>query len=691
MVISMDKSVFSRGIKPVQAHITDCFFGRVAETVRREMLPYQWAALNDEVEGAAPSFCMKNFRLAGEIGKQRREKGQESLPVKPTNVFNYVPDKEHENDGRFHGFVFQDTDFSKWIEAVGYSLAQHPDAELEKTADEAIDIVCAAQHEDGYLDTYYLINDYSKRFTNLKDYHELYCLGHLIEGAIAYYEGTGKDKLLKAAMRFADCVCEYFADTEEGCKGYPGHEIAEMALVRLYEVTGEKKYLDMAELFIERRGTKPYYFDKETGNTAKADEERYGYYQSHKPVREQDEAIGHAVRAVYLYSGMADVAKYKEDTALFDACERLFDNIMNRKLYINGGIGASPEGEAFSYNYNLPNDKMYNETCASIGLIFFARRMLEMKPSAKYADVMEKALYNNVLAGMALDGKSFFYVNPLEVEPEGCRKDAQRRQVALPRQRWFGCACCPPNIARLVSSIASYAYSSNEDTMFMHLYIGADVEQTFDGKRVRFETESSYPWEQKVSVRIDTEQSALFTYAVRLPGWCNFEGINGCTGNSSVKLCVNGKELTEADGMLSINNGYAYIKREWSRGDVLDITIPMEPVFMQANTLVRADIGKTALMRGPLVYCIEEADNGAQLQLVSVNAGADIREVRENGELGDIVALYAEGRRIEEICGEGLYRRLKPYNHTLTELKYIPYYAWCNRGVGEMRIYTEWY
>lgn len=361
----MEKENFSRGFSLKNIQVTDLFFKQLMDTVREEMIPYQWAVLNDEVEEAEPSFCMRNFRLAAKLGEKRRAEGQESLPVWPTDNFNLVPeDMEHLED-RFYGFVFQDTDFSKWIEAVGYSLSQHPDPALEELADSAIDVVCAA-------------------------------------------------------MKFADYIDGAFGPEAGKSKGYPGHEIAEIALGRLYETTREERYLRLAKFFIDERGQKPYYFDAEHHVERKAEEEDYFYHQAHRPVRQQDEAVGHAVRAVYLYTGMAEVAKYTGDEELKKACEKLWDSIEHEKMYITGGIGGTPEGEAFSYRYHLPNDRMYNETRASIGLVFFVGKMLEMSPKSCYGDVMERALYNGIISGMALDGKSFFYVNPMEVEPEGC-------------------------------------------------------------------------------------------------------------------------------------------------------------------------------------------------------------------------------------------------------------------------------
>ena len=519
---AMNKNNFSSPLSLRNVQITDTFWKKEMELVRTEVIPYQWAALNDQVEGATPSFCMHNFKAAGKLNKEKKELGTAfKEPVYTFRGFETLPEDPKHLDDKFYGFVFQDSDFYKWIEAVGYSLTQHPDPQLEAIADGAIDIVCAAQQEDGYLDTYYILNGKDRIFTNLRDHHELYCLGHLLEGAVAYYQATGKDKLLKAASRYADYVADYFGPEEGKCKGYPGHEIAEMALVRLYETTQDSKYLDLAKYFIDERGKQPYYFDKEHPEEVKKNPNglRYAYNQAHLPVREQDEAVGHAVRAVYLYSGMADIARLTEDDTLFDACKRLWDNMVQKKLYITGGIGGTHMGEAFSFNYDLPNDTAYAETCASIGLVFFARRMLEICPDVQYADVMEQALYNTVLAGMALDGKSFFYVNPLEVLPEACHKDERKFHVKPVRQKWFGCACCPPNLARTLSSVSSYAFTEKDDTLFVHLYIGSDIKKTVNGTDVSVRMTSEFPWNGKVTLQADSADTP-FTLALRIPGWC---------------------------------------------------------------------------------------------------------------------------------------------------------------------------
>lgn len=616
---------------------------------------------------------MRNFKIAGKITAQRKEMGADYKEVKWPIIFQPLPeDMEHMED-RFYGCLFQDSDFSKWIEAVGYSLTQHPDAELEKTADEAIDIVCAAQQENGYLDTYYIINDMSKVFTNLKDNHELYCFGHLTEGAVAYYQATGKDKLLKAAQRYADYIASCFGPEPDKKKGYPGHEIAEMALVRLYEATGDDKYLNLSRFFVDQRGTRPYYFDAEHPEAVKKgheDELRYQYNQAHLPVREQDEAVGHAVRAVYLYSGMADIARLTGDEALYAACEKLWDNITRKKMYITGGIGATHMGEAFSFNYDLPNDTAYAETCASIGLVFFARRMLEIKADRKYADVMERALYNGILSGMALDGKSFFYVNPLESLPEACHKDERKFHVKPVRQKWFGCACCPPNLARTVSSVASYAYTENDTTLFVHLYMGGTVE----GEKVKASITSEFPWDGHVSVTCESDTKEPYTFAFRIPGWCA----------SYEKEIPKGAEVEEKDG-------YLYVTKVWAKGETIRLNFPMEIQFLASNPLVREDAGRVAVKRGPVVYCMEEADNGKNLHLTKLCVNGE-KTAEAADELGEhFVRVTAEGRRMKlgDAEKQPLYHLYQKEEEEKTKLKLIPYYMWNNRGEGEMQVWIR--
>ncbi|MGN0522024.1 MAG: glycoside hydrolase family 127 protein, partial [Eubacterium sp.] len=503
----MDTNNFSEHIELNQICIKDNFWSDKAELVRNKVIPYQYDALNDNIPNAQKSRCIENFIKANKTVK--KIKNNEPVKTFPVDKWEYT-DANCEAEA-FHGWVFQDSDVYKWIEAVGYSLTNHFDSKLEKKADEIIDIICGAQMETGYLDTLYIINDREKIFTNIRDFHELYCFGHLTEAAISYFNATGKRKLLDAAVKFADLICNTFG--EDKIKGYPGHEIAEMALVRLYELTGEKSYLQTAEFFINERGKKPYYFDIE--RSIITDKDNYFYNQAHKEPRYQHEAVGHAVRGVYLYSAMADIARLCRDDELYTACMDIWNNIETKKLYITGGIGATVDGESFSFDYDLPNDLAYCETCASIGLIFFARRMLEISPDSRYGDVMERALYNCVISGMSQDGKSFFYVNPLEVLPEASHKDSRKRHIKPVRQKWFSCACCPPNLARLISSLGEYCYTQNENTVFVHQYAGGEVKTDKGAIGIN----SKYAENGKVEFNITP--SKPFRLAVRIPSWCD--------------------------------------------------------------------------------------------------------------------------------------------------------------------------
>ena len=684
----MNKQVFSSPIDLKKVTVTDPFWQREMELVRKEVIPYQWEALNDRVPGADPSWCMRNFRVAGRMMADQHRLGAQYVPPKYTNRgFQALPeDMNNPEDDKFYGFLFQDSDFYKWIEAVGYSLTQHPDAELEKVADEAIDVVCAAQMPDGYLDTYYIINGMDAALTNLRDNHELYCLGHLVEGAVAYYQATGKDKLLHAAARYADYIDARFGPEEGKLKGYPGHELAEMALVRLYEVIGEEKYLKLSKYFVDERGQAPFYFSIEEKARAEKEgrkwkgslEQGSAYHQAHKPVREQDEALGHAVRAVYLYSGMADVARLTGDDELLAACDRLWDNIVDKKLYVTGGIGGTRHGEAFSFNYDLPNDTAYSETCAAIGLAFFARRMLQIKPDSKYADIMEMALYNTVLSGMALDGKSFFYVNPLAVYPDACRKDQNLTHVEPVRRKWFGCACCPPNIARIVSSVASYAYTENEDTLFTHLYMGGTVEKDFSGKKLTMEVKARMPWHGHVYVTLHCTEPVNGTLAFRMPHWAQ-DAVITCGEKAPV-----------------YKDGYAYITGEWHDGDMITLHLPMMVRMLAANPAVRADVDKVAFRRGPVTFCAEQADNGDKLHLLRV----DTRYIGDHGEgiewefdettFGhETVKLHVPAKRLLPPESDSLYTIWQPPKEEPAKIHLVPYYTWANRGEGEMLVWLR--
>ncbi len=638
----MNEKIYSKHIELKKIKINDPFWTNEQELVRKEVIPYQYEALHDRIDGAEKSCAIENFVKAGRI--VRKLKIGKNVPIYPVDKWYYNDDNA--DSDAFHGWVFQDSDVYKWLEAVGYSLINHPDKTLEEKADKIIELICAAQLENGYLNTLYVINNRNEIFTNLKDFHELYCFGHLAEAAASYYNATGKRKILDAACRFADLICNIFG--EDKIKGYGGHEIAEMALVKLYDITGKKEYLETAKFFIDERGKKPYYYDTVLGKTTVHD--NYHYNQAHCEPRKQHEAVGHAVRGVYLYSGMTDVAKHYNDEELFTACRKLIENIMHQKMYITGGIGSTVDGEAFTFNYDLPNDLAYSETCASIGLVFFARRMLEIQPDSEIADTVERALYNTVLSGMARDGKSFFYANPLEVLPEASHRDSRKYHVKPIRQKWFGCACCPPNLARIISSIGEYCMTENDDILYIHQFIGCEAKtENADIKII-----SSYTENGKVSIEISPKKE--ITLAIRIPAWCN--------NHIFSKPC-------------EIRNGYAYfnIKSETE----INAEFKMQVKMMKCSNRVRSNIGKIAVTRGPFVYCIEEADNGKNLQTIKISRCPDFRTD------GDVI--YAKGYR-EKDCGI-LYDEWKNPEYEETEIKLIPYYKWGNRGENEMSVYMN--
>jgi len=622
------------------------FWKEKASLIEKEVIPYQWNALNDTIPDAEKSFCIRNFKLAAEITEKR--KNGIKTAVYPTDKWLYTP--ENADKGSFMGWVFQDSDLYKWIEAAAYCLENSKNKQLERLADSAIEIVCRAQEENGYLNTLYTINNPKNKFTNLKDHHELYCFGHLAEAAVAYYNATGKNKLLQAAVKYADFICSIFG--KNGKPGYGGHVIAEMALIKLYHTTGTRRYLETAELFINRRGTTPYYFDTEQGIESDG-EIKYEYNQAHLPVLQQTEAAGHAVRAVYLYAGMADTARETENEQLFEVCRALFDNITERKMYITGGIGSSSDGEAFTFDYDLPNDLAYAESCASIGLVFFAQRMLLGDFHSKYADVIERCLYNSILSGIAADGKSFFYVNPLEVNPIACKRDSRKKHVMPVRQKWFNCACCPPNIARLISSVGAYCFTETDNIIFINQYISAEAEC----KNAFITMDEAYIENGTVLIKIEPKQPV--DIALRIPGRCT--------------------DYTFSQSAYKTENGYAYFKADSSME--IRAEFRTEVRMIKCNPNVRSNIGKVAVARGPVIYCLEEKDNGKDLHLLRLAKKPEFRYYNNT--------ITAKGFR-EIINTERLYETYSAPQEVPAELKFVPYYSWANRGENEMCVYIRY-
>ncbi|RPJ45507.1 MAG: glycoside hydrolase family 127 protein [Chloroflexi bacterium] len=571
---------------------------------------------------------------------------------------------------------FWDSDVAKWIEAASYSLATHPDPDLDALLDEVIALIASAQQPDGYLNVYFTVVEPEGRFADLRDAHELYCAGHLIEAAVAHFQATGKRSLLDPLCRYADYIGIVFGPKPGQKRGYCGHEEIELALVRLYHATGERRYLELSQYFVDERGRRPNYFDLETKALRQAGKAHHAddyflptmgkqfdhrYNQSHLPVREQTVVGGHAVRAMYLFSAMADLAGETGDESLLAACERLWANLCTTRMYITGGIGSSRGNEGFTFDYDRPTETAYAETCAAVGLVFWNHRLLQLTCDSRYADVMERALYNGVISGISLDGKSFFYVNPL-ASLGGHHREA-----------WFNCACCPPNIARLLASLGEYIYSTGENDLAVHLYVSGDAQLNWRGQRVSIRQETRYPWDGAVNIQIHLDQPDTFGLKLRLPGWCR----EAC-------LKVNGQPVDIA-GLL--DRGYIRLERAWQNGDRVefDMAMPVERIYAHPN--VRQAAGRVALQRGPVVYCLEQVDQPVPLDHLRLPREASLSAAFEPNLLDGVGVITGEARAVDQAAwGSALYQagdlilRRVPLNA-------IPYYAWDNRQPGAMLVW----
>ncbi len=570
---------------------------------------------------------------------------------------------------------FWDSDLAKWIEAASYTLATRPDPALDALLDEVVALVVSAQRPDGYLNTYFTAVEPAGRWQDTRDAHELYCAGHLIEAGVAHFLGTGKRTLLDAVCRYADHIAQVFGTGPGQKPGYCGHEEIELALVRLWRATGEDRYLHMAAYFVDERGREPNWFEAERATRGTpghfegfmaAMRHRARYNQSHAPVREQAEAVGHSVRAMYLYSAMADLAGILGDPGLRQACERLWSDVTGRKMYITGGVGSSAANEGFTSPYDLPNETAYAETCANVGLVFWAHRMLHLECDARYADVMERALYNGVISGVALDGRRFFYANPLASLGGAHRSD------------WFGCACCPPNVARLLASLGGYAYSAGPDQIAVHLYLDSEARVRTAGQEIALRQVTDYPWDGRVTIRLSMAAPADLALRLRLPGWCRRPAVR-----------VNG---AAADGATRTERGYALIERRWQDGDTVELDLPMPVERVHAHPAVTADAGRVALQRGPIVYCFEGVDNpGVPLARAFLPAEAAYEAQRADGVLGGIVVL--RGRGLFEDAADfppgELYREGPRAPLRTADLVAVPYCVWDNRERGEMQVWMR--
>ncbi|MEQ3108438.1 glycoside hydrolase family 127 protein [Bacteroides salyersiae] len=576
-------------------------------------------------------------------------------------IKNFEKAAHPSEDYKVEGFSFDDTDIYKTIEGASYSLQTYPDKRLEKYIDSILAIVATAQEPDGYLYTARTMNpkhphDWAgkERWVAVENLsHEFYNLGHMIEGAIAHYQATGKRNFLDIAIKYADCVCRAIGNAPEQKRLVPGHQIAEMALVKLYLVTGDRKYLDQAKFFLDARGY-----------TGRKD----AYSQAHKPVIEQDEAVGHAVRAVYMYSGMADVAAITGDSSYIKAIDRIWDNIVSKKMYITGGIGARHQGEAFGDNYELPNLSAYCETCAAIGSVYMNYRLFLLHGDAKYFDVLERTLYNGLISGISLDGGSFFYPNPLASDSGYSRKP------------WFGCACCPSNISRFVPSLPGYVYAVKDRQVYVNLFLSNRAELKVNDKKVVLEQETSYPWKGDIRLKV-LQGNQPFGMNVRIPGW-----VRGSVLPSDLyayadhqqpayRVMVNGQEV---EGEL--HNGYLTINRKWKKNDVVEIHFDMLPRLVKANEKVAADRGRVAVERGPVVYCAEWSDNDFNVHTLLMNRPPELRVVEKPELLYGLNQIVTDAQALSyDKAGKLAVKDVK--------LTLIPYYAWAHRGEGDMEVW----
>ena len=643
-------------IMSVDVTITDAFWERYTKIIRNEMIPFQWDVLHDKADIVID-----------------KERDADYIPSEKSHAIENLKIAAGKKEGHHYGWLFQDSDVYKWLESAANSYALNPDAELLDMMDEVVSLIVDAQEDDGYLSTYYQIEAPELRFRRLFESHELYCAGHLIEASVAHYKATGSDKLIEVSEKFVKCIKENFGSEEGKINGADGHQEIELALIKLYEVTGKKEYVDLSQWFLEIRGVDPDFYTKQVQeNIEKGLSEGplpridTTYLQAHKPVFEQEEPVGHAVRLVYMAAAMAEVASIHEDDNMFQAAQRLWNGIIKKRYYITGGIGSTVHGEAFTFDYDLPNDTMYCETCASIGLLFFARSMLNNHIDVEYAEVIERTLYNTIISGMALDGKHFFYVNPLEVNPEASRKDPGKSHVKPSRPSWFGCACCPPNIARTLTSLNNYVTSVKNNNIYIHLFTDFEGDFDINGHSIHLSQITELKDLGRTTLAVEGVKEETIIY-IRLPEW-----------GSSFSFS---KETT-------IKDGYAEYSIKEDDSLVIEFDIPV--LMWESHPLVRDNRGKVALQRGPFVYCLEEEDNSSHLHLSTLLEKPKAQSI-EDEKLGEFVGLKGKGKKlvISQSWGNKLYQVDAKDTFEEIDLTFIPYHLWANRSVGEMMVWVN--
>lgn len=616
-------------------------------------------AFAQEKQTALEAHSFSEIKITDSFWKPKLEKvAKSALPasiyqteIKTGRIRNY--EKVARKQGEAHeGIYYDDSDVYKALEAIAYSLQNIPDAELEKKADEWIAKIAAAQEPDGYINTFYSLTGLDKRWQDMEK-HEDYCAGHLMEAGVAYYQATGKRKLLDVAIRMADHIDTQFRQANK--PWVSGHEEIELALVKLYKATGEEKYLQLADWFLDQRG-------RGYGKGAIWDKPEWGpkYAQDDVPVKDQKEITGHAVRAMYLYTGAADVAAAKNDPGYMKAMKTVWEDVVYRNMYVTGGIGSSGSNEGFSVDYDLPNENAYSETCASVGMVFWNQRMNLLEGQSQYIDVLERSLYNAALDGLSLSGDRFFYGNPLASSGQHFRKE------------WFGTACCPSNIARLVASVGDYIYAKNENGIWVNLFIANQTEFDLSGEKVAVEMKTNFPWEGKVELEINPESAKRFPISLRIPGWIQENPVPGKLYSfldqekTDFTIMVNGVKATFRQ-----ENGYTVLDREWKKGDRITYELPLEIRELQSRPEVLANTNRIAIQRGPLVYCVEGSDNqGKVLQLaLSSNPNFTTKEYQILDEKVQVIQFQAvDGQTPKTVTA-------------------IPYYTWANRGQNEMMVW----
>ena len=582
--------------------------------------------------------------------------------------FNRSAGKE---EGTFEGLWFNDSDAYKYAEACAYALTIRDDPKVRECLNAVIEAVTGAQQSDGYINTFFQLLHPTLKWRNLNMMHEMYCGGHLIEAGVAVFECLGDRRLLDVSIRFADLVMSVFGPGKR--RGYCGHEEIELALIRLSGATGNSKYLEFARWMVEERGHSPSPFEAElqdpesvalwprTGSLLTKQGRYDGQYaQDHLPIREHTEIVGHAVRAMYLYIAAAELGDDKDDTALEQALLRIWNNLTGRRMYVTAGIGPSSSNEGFTADFDLPNLSAYAETCASCGLVFWGHKMLEMTGDGDFVDVIERALFNGALSGISLSGDHYFYTNPLE--SRGTHE----------RTPWFTCACCPPNIARLIGSVSNYAYGVSSDAFYVHIPIACEAQATFNGVPVQLKIESDYPWSGKYKLTISPKKPVQFKLLLRIPAW-----------SSEMEI-----DLPTAEEPADYEGGYAVFDRTWTEGDTLTIDLCMEPNWVEADPRVKDNLGRAALCNGPLVYALERTDFGCAPQLFSADVEAPVI-VQKEKLLEGVNTLMVEGLSIKEIAFDELYSPVGSTEMIESKAKFIPYYAWCNRGPTDMQVWVR--